>query len=90
MLHTSIGTRSTFVVRNYRDNCEKRCCSGSHKQFKTLFKDCMVSLKIISLYIYKDLRLNTYLRSNELRDHYHEDGNLVISPRCGFSFEAAF
>ena len=30
------------------------------------------------------------LRSNESRDHYHEDGNLVSSPRCGFCFEAAF
>ena len=30
-----------------------------HKQFKTLFKDHMVRLKIISLYIYKDLRLKT-------------------------------
>ena len=28
--------------------------------------------------------------SNEQRDHCHEDGNLVPSPRCGFSFEAAF
>ena len=35
----------------------------------------MVRLKTISLYIYKDLRLN----SNESRDHYHEDGNLVPS-----------
>ena len=32
--------------------------------------------------------------SNESSDHYHEDGNLVPSPRCGFgsklflSFEA--
>ena len=51
-----------------------------------IFKYHMVRLKIISLYIYKDLRL----RSNESRDHYHEDGNLVPSPRCGFSFEAAF
>ena len=51
----------------------------------------MVRLKIISLYIYKDLRLKTSdLRSNESRDHYHEDGNLVPSPRCGFGFEAAF
>ena len=40
---------STTVVRNYRDKCEKRCCSGSHKQCKTLFKDRMVRLKIISL-----------------------------------------
>ena len=28
--------------------------------------------------------------SNESRDHYHEDANLVPSPRCGFCFEAAF
>ena len=28
--------------------------------------------------------------SNESRDHYQEDGNLVPSPRSGFSFEAAF
>ena len=40
----------------------------------------------MSLYIYRDLRL----RSNESRDHYHEDGDLVPSPRCGFGFEAAF
>ena len=30
-----------------------------HKQCKTRFRDHMVSLKIISLYIYKDLRLKT-------------------------------
>ena len=42
----------------------------------------MARLKIIQLYI--------RLRSNESRDHCHEDGNLVPSPRCGFSFEAAF
>ena len=51
-----VYVREIQFVRNYRDNCEKRCCSGSHKQFKTLFKDYMVRLKIISLYIYKDLR----------------------------------
>ena len=50
----------------------------------------MVRFKIISLYIYKDLRLKAYdLRSNKSRDHYHEDGNLVPSPRFRFSFEAA-
>ena len=49
----------------------------------------MVKLKIISLYICKDLRLKAYdLRSNESRDHYHEDGYLVPSPRYGFRFEA--
>ena len=26
--------------------------------------------------------------SNESRDHYHEDGYLVPSPRYGFRFEA--
>ena len=66
---------------------EKWCCSGSHKQYRTLLKDHMVRLKIISLYIYKDIRL---LRSTESRDHYDEDGNLVPSPRCSFGFEAAF
>ena len=61
----------------------------------------MVRLKIISLYIYKDLRLKSRedlrsneshedLKPNESRDHYHEDGNLVPIPRCGFCFEAAF
>ena len=45
----------------------------------------------MSLYFYKDLRLKTLdLRSNESRDHYHEDGNLVPSPWCDFGFEAAF
>ena len=28
--------------------------------------------------------------SNESRDHYHGNGNLVPSPRCGFSFEAVY
>ena len=51
----------TILHRNYPDNCEKRCCSGSHKQFKTLFKDHMVRLKIISLYIYKDLGLMSHV-----------------------------
>ena len=51
----------------------------------------MIRLKIISLYIYKELRLKTEdLRSTESRDHCHEDGKLVPSPRSGFSFEAAF
>ena len=30
---------STTVFKNYRDNCEKRFCSGNHKQCKTLLKD---------------------------------------------------
>ena len=54
----------------------------------------MVRLKIILLYIYKDkelrLKAEADLRPSESRDHYHEDGNLVTSPRCGFSFEAGF
>ena len=50
---------ATTVHRNYWDKCEKRSCSASHKQCKTLFRDHMVRLKIISLYIYKDLRLKT-------------------------------
>ena len=69
---------------NYLDNCEKRRCICNLKQFKTLFRVHMVRLKIISLYIYKDLRLKTY----ESRDHYHEDGYLVPSPRYGFRYEA--
>ena len=28
--------------------------------------------------------------SNESRDHYHWDSNIVHSPLCGFSSEAAF
>ena len=76
---------ATMLVRNYGDKREKRCCSGCHKKCKTFVKDHMVRLKIISLYIYKDLRL----RSNESRGHYREDGNLAPSPRCGFSFEAS-
>ena len=62
-----------------------------HKQCKTLFRDNMVRLKIISLYICKDLRLKTEdLKYSESREHYQEDGNLVRSPRYGFSCEAAF
>ena len=78
-----------MVFRNYWRNYEKRCFSGSHNQCKTLLKDHMVRLKIISLYIYKDLRLKD-LRYNESRDHCHEDGNLVPSPQCSFGFKAAF
>ena len=44
---------STEIIET---TAKKRCCSGSHNQFKTLFKDYyMVRLKITSLYIYKDL-----------------------------------
>ena len=49
----------------------------------------MVRLNIISLYIYNDLKLK-HLRSNEPRDHYHEDGKIVPSPLCGHSLEAGF
>ena len=49
----------------------------------------MVKFKIMSLYIYKDLTLRI-LGPNESRGHYHGDGNLVPSPRCGFGFEATF
>ena len=79
-------TEATIMCKNYWENCEKRPSVASHKQFKTLLRANMVKLKIISLYIFKDLRL----RSSESRDHYHGDGNLVPSPRCGFSFEASF
>ena len=62
----------------------------SHKQCKTLFNDHTVRLKIISLYIYKDLRL---IRILGLMSHVtiiHKDGNLVPSTQRGFSFEAVF
>ena len=61
----------------YWDNYEKRYFFGSHKQLKILLREYMVKLKIISLYIFKDLRL----RSSESHDHYHVDGYLVPSPR---------
>ena len=80
-----------FYNREQKFINEKRYCFGSHKQLKTLLKDHMVKFKTISLYIYEDLRLKTWdLRSNELRDNYHEDGNLGPSPRCGFGVEVVF
>ena len=42
---------------------------------------------IYTNYKYKSISNNMF---NKSRDHYHEDGNLVPSPRCGFCFEAAF
>ena len=76
-----------MLCKNYEKIVKIGIVSLFHKQCKTPFRDDMIRLKIISLYIYK----KTYdLRSSESRDHYHEDGNLVPSPRCGFSFEAAF
>ena len=80
---------ATMVFINYLNNCEKRCCFRSHKHCKTLFKENMGRLKLISLYIYKDLRLKDP-SSNDTRDHCQQDGNVVPSPRCGFCFEAAF
>ena len=50
---------ATTVVRNHRHNYEKWYCFGSHNQCKHLLKGHMVRLKIISLYIYKELRLKT-------------------------------
>ena len=71
--------------------------SVATSKIKLFFKDHMVRFKIISFYIYKDwgsyVKWITWPLSrgyNESRDHYHEDGNLVFSPRCGFSFEADF
>ena len=55
--HRGLGT--TIVDRIYWDNYEKRYFFASHKQLKTLLREHMVKLKIISLYIYKDLRLKT-------------------------------
>ena len=70
----------------YWNNCEKRYCSIIHKQCKTLFRDDLQVEDNIIIYIE---RLKTEdLRSSESRDHYHEDGNLVPSPRYGFRFEA--
>ena len=43
----------TIEEINYLDKCEKRRCAGHHKQFKTLLREHMVKLKIISLYIYR-------------------------------------
>ena len=73
-----------MVFRNYWHNYEKPCCAGSHKQCKTLLKDHMVRLKIISLYIYKDLGLISHVTIITWM------ANLVPSLRCGFGFEAAF
>ena len=76
-----------MLWKNYEKIVKIAIVPPIHKQCKTLYRDDMARLKIISLYIYKDLRLKD-LRSNESRDHYHEDGYLVPSPRYGFPFEA--
>ena len=76
---------SSEIARHLR----KAVLFRSHKQFKTPFKDHMVRFKIISLYIYKHLRLKTYdLSSYESRDDNNEDGNLVPRSRCGFCLKA--
>ena len=91
LYYVSLNVRATTVVINYWQNYEKRYCFGGHKQCKTLLKDYMARLKIISLYTFKDIRLKTSdLRSNESCDHYNGDGNLVPSPRCCFGLEAVF
>ena len=43
--------RPTIVDKIYWPKYKKRCCSCSHKQCKTLLRDHMVRLKIMSLYI---------------------------------------
>ena len=43
--------KSYNAVKKLWENCENQYCSGFHKQCKTLFRDHMVRLKIISLYI---------------------------------------
>ena len=55
-----------------------------------LFLKTLVRLKIMSLYIYKDLKLKDLRWSNESRDHYHEDGqhNVVFGAELLFSIEA--
>ena len=80
---------TTMLCKNYEKIVKIGIIPLFHKQCKTPFRDDMARLNIISLYIYKDLRLKS-LGSSESRGHYLEDGNLVPSPRCGFSFEAAF
>ena len=68
------GTRkksktSAMIFRNYSETTTKNSVVlVAKKQCKTLFKDHVVRLKIISLYIYKDSRLKILVR-NESRDH---------------------
>ena len=51
---------STTLHRNYRDKCEKSVLFLlATSNVKTLFNDHMVRLKIISLYIDKDLKHKT-------------------------------
>ena len=45
------GGRPTRLVRNYWEIGEKRRRTWNHKQLKTLLREHMVKLKIISLYI---------------------------------------
>ena len=78
-----ITVQTTIVDKIYWHNYEKRCCSCSHKQCKTLLREYMLHD------IYKHLRLKILGLMSHL-DQYHVDGYLVPNPRCGFGFEAAF
>ena len=73
-------------IYNPGQNCEKRRCQpqAMYHQFKRPSAGSVCELYYI---LYKDLRLKD-VRSNESREHYHEDGYLVPSPRYGFRFEA--
>ena len=48
-------TLSTSLDINVFKNCEKPCCSCSHKQYKTLLENHLMRFTIIASYIYKDL-----------------------------------
>ena len=91
--HKNLFSFPTMLCKNYEKIVKIGIVSLFHKQYKTLFRDHMVRLNIISLYRYKYLRLKTEdLRSSESRDHYHEDGNLqswtlII---CTFSISTGF
>ena len=43
---------ATITDKNCMDNCERWRCNWHHKQLKTLLRDHMVKLQIISLYKY--------------------------------------
>ena len=68
--------------------------SSWHHHLRGIFIGCTASIIIflsaINVVIIYIERLRTQdLWTNELRDHYHEDGNLVPSTRPFFYFEAA-
>ena len=50
---------TTMLCKNYEKIVKIGIVPLFHKQCKTPFRDDMVRLNIISLYIYKDLRLKT-------------------------------